>query len=181
MHVYRRHPQTRRCSHTHSVIRMFTVTYAHVRTHAYTHTHTLHSNTYSVNQPLTPGLNGAPGSEAVNLPHADMYLWMAYTRSSCWADQRQMTSLNNSQCLFFSNGESAGHAPHLPRFPWGPESRFLFVFERWFPIKGIISLSCGLNMSDSTTASIKMPILTVYETSAWEVVFSIVFVCCSIW
>lgn len=55
----------------------------------------------------------APGSEAVNLPHADMFLRMAYTQLGCWADQSQITFANNSHCLFFPNGVPGAGLYHI--------------------------------------------------------------------
>lgn len=55
----------------------------------------------------------APGSEAVNLPHADMFLRMAHTQLGCWADQSQITFANNSHCLFFPNGVPGAGLYHI--------------------------------------------------------------------
>ena len=88
--------------------------YMHTHAHTHAHTHTQTPSQHILSQSASHSrAERAPDSEAVNLAHVDMYLWMAYTQQSCWADQSQITFANNSQCLFFPNGEPGGRVDHI--------------------------------------------------------------------
>ena len=125
--------------------------HAHILLHAHTHTHT-HTQTLSqhiLSQSASHSrAERAPGSEAVNLAHVDMYLWMAYTQQSCWADQSQITFANNSQCLFFPNGEPGGRVDRISLEVncQTPEKYFDCICKSLpvFPPKTHIVLSCKL-------------------------------------
>ena len=64
--------------HTYVHCRISTCTLAHVHSHTHSPAQHILSQSASHSQAKQP-----TGSEAVNLPHADMYLWMAYTQLSC--------------------------------------------------------------------------------------------------
>ena len=124
-----------------------TCTHTPTRTHTHTHTQTLSQHILSQSASHSRA-ERAPGSEAVNLAHVDMYLWMAYTQQSCWADQSQITFANNSQCLFFPNGEPGGRIDRISLEVncQTPEKYFDCICKSLpvFPPKTHIVLSCKL-------------------------------------
>ena len=100
-HCAYRHHLTRRhadCITHRTHVRLYRRTCTCTRTH----TPSQHILSHSASQSQ---VKRAPGPEAVNLPHVDMDLWMAYTQRSCWADQSQITFANNFHYLFSPNEE----------------------------------------------------------------------------